>query len=175
MRAAVIARGARTSPTASPIDRVNAQPGVICSASQIRGGSPSPSSPPALSSSPNWSSPIGTNPSSWSILATRAPARLQRSRSSLRKGVWSRESEYATRWSSRCCAMIARESPTLATWIVPPSNSTTIAVVPLSESSIDDLWSPSFTWMNASLYAFSKSCGCSLHFVFSSPGSWSRT
>mmetsp|Transcript_13189 Transcript_13189/g.34554 ORF Transcript_13189/g.34554 Transcript_13189/m.34554 type:complete len:278 (+) Transcript_13189:2395-3228(+) len=124
------------SPNSSPTERVKAQPGIISPSHQIRGGSPPASGSSSMSPPSSQSSCISSSPSSWSIVATTAPATLHRSRSSLLKGVWSWDS--ASAWSlpsPLSCARQARESPRLATWTVPPRKKTAMQVVPLSESS----------------------------------------
>mmetsp|Transcript_29396 Transcript_29396/g.94825 ORF Transcript_29396/g.94825 Transcript_29396/m.94825 type:complete len:256 (-) Transcript_29396:453-1220(-) len=135
----------RDSARESPMDRVKAVPGYSWSWAQMRGGSPPSSiSSPSLQSQFSW---MGSTPSIWSAVMTRAPYFLTRSLSSRRYGVWSVDSARVTTDPSGATdPSIARESPTLDTTHRRPSTYTVMAVVPDCWSSIGLCASISFAF-----------------------------
>mmetsp|Transcript_6175 Transcript_6175/g.25909 ORF Transcript_6175/g.25909 Transcript_6175/m.25909 type:complete len:244 (+) Transcript_6175:207-938(+) len=154
--------GSATTPSdsasESPIDRVNAVPGYSWSCAQMRGGSPPSSiSSPSLQSQFSW---IGSTPSIWSAVMTRAPYFLTRSRSSRRYGVWSVLSARVTTSfvAGSTDPSMARLSPTFDTTSRSPSMNTVIAVVPDCWSSIVDCASISFVFR----CAFKSACAGSI-------------
>mmetsp|Transcript_4816 Transcript_4816/g.16792 ORF Transcript_4816/g.16792 Transcript_4816/m.16792 type:complete len:315 (-) Transcript_4816:757-1701(-) len=115
----------------SPMERVKAVPGYMPFFTHSLGGSPSSSS-----SFPQHCTSGSLMPSSWSSVSTRAPARLTRTHSSARNGVWSwLRSTAVTLPRSFSSPQVARESPTFATTSLSPFRWTVIAVVPLIVSS----------------------------------------
>mmetsp|Transcript_34621 Transcript_34621/g.107045 ORF Transcript_34621/g.107045 Transcript_34621/m.107045 type:complete len:208 (-) Transcript_34621:646-1269(-) len=139
--------GSATTPSdsasESPMDRVNAVPGYSWSCAQIRGGSPPSSiSSPRLQSQFSW---IGSTPSIWSAVMTRAPYFLTRSRSSRRYGVWSVDSARAVSLPlASTVPSMTRLSPTFETSRSRPSRYMVTAVVPDCWSSMGDAASARF-------------------------------